>query len=201
MEKILNFLRELTGFSQSGASILGKIMRAYTPKKHGHKVVRLAISVLIVLVISLNTLPAIGGGLAINASYQQPSIDTRTVDSVQSPVNFAAESRGFSWFHTGADLVANTGTPVFPIMEGRVIAVNHDFLGYGNHVIIKHVDSYESLYGHLSKIDVHVGQKVVLSTKIGEVGSTGLSTGPHLHLEIHQNGVLVNPADLVPEVK
>jgi len=68
-------------------------------------------------------------------------------------------------------------------------------------VIITYAGDLESLYAHLSKINVEKGQKVFMDTVIGEIGSTGFSTGPHLHLEVKQNEKLVNPADIVPGVR
>ncbi len=65
--------------------------------------------------------------------------------------------------------------------------------GYGNHIIIDHGYGYESLYAHLKTMDVKKGQKVKKGEKIGGIGSTGLSTAPHLHYEVHYNGKAVNP--------
>jgi murein DD-endopeptidase MepM/ murein hydrolase activator NlpD len=144
----------------------------------------------------------IGGTLALALETPiKPTIDVTTVSVVQTPVEFTYESRGLSWYHAGADLVASTGTPVKPIMAGIIKEVNFGNFGYGNHVIITHAGNLESLYAHLSKISVEKGQKVFLDTVIGEVGSTGFSTGPHLHLEIRQNEKLLNPGDLVPGVR
>jgi murein DD-endopeptidase MepM/ murein hydrolase activator NlpD len=86
-------------------------------------------------------------------------------------------------------------------MAGTVRATNYDLFGYGNHVIVMHEEGYESLYAHMSEIEVKPGQEVKNETVIGGVGSTGLSTGPHLHLEVRQEGQLLNPAELVPGVK
>ena len=69
--------------------------------------------------------------------------------------------------------------------------------GYGKHVIIKHKKGYKTLYGHLSKIEVAKGQKVEAGEKIGELGSTGRSTGPHLHYEIIKYGKRINPKKYV----
>lgn len=144
----------------------------------------------------------IGGTLALALETPiKPTIDVTTVSVVQAPVEFTYESRGLSWYHAGADLVAKTGTPVKPIMAGVIKEVNFGNFGYGNHIIITHAGNLESLYGHLSKIKVEKGQKVFLDTIIGEIGSTGFSTGPHLHLEIRQNEKLLNPADIVPGVR
>ncbi|MBI3559289.1 M23 family metallopeptidase [Candidatus Gottesmanbacteria bacterium] len=159
--------------------------------------------VLAAIIVVSHSLSNMGGNLtlALATPAVEPVIDVTTVELVQKPVDFSYESRGFSWIHSGADLVAQTGTPVKPIMAGTVKETNRWYFGFGNHVIIDHGAGLESIYGHLSKINVEAGQKVTLNTVIGEVGSTGFSTGPHLHLEIHQNGNLVNPADMVPGVK
>ncbi len=167
-----------------------------------HQIRRASSLVLITLFISvilMRNIANIGGNIAF--ASPKDVIDATTVASVRLPMNYDYESRGFSWFHAGADLVAKTGTSVYPVMTGTVKAINYDYFGYGVHVIVEHFDGYESLYGHLSKITVKPGQKVDLNTELGKSGSTGFSTGPHLHLEIRQNGQLVNPADIVPGVK
>jgi murein DD-endopeptidase MepM/ murein hydrolase activator NlpD len=96
-------------------------------------------------------------------------------------------------FHPGLDIVAPTGTPIFAAAGGRVIFAGPK-AGYGNAVDIDHGNGYVTRYGHASKIDVKVGQVVLPGEPIAEVGSTGRSTGPHLHFEVIVNGVQVNPA-------
>ena len=65
--------------------------------------------------------------------------------------------------------------------------------GFGNCIILKHGNGFETLYGHLSKILVSVGQQIDIGQEIGNIGSTGRSTGPHLHYEVHRNGQKINP--------
>lgn len=198
MAKLIKSLRELTGFTKTGRSHLGKLARTFLPHQHIKQGVGVVIISLASGVFFIHQLGNIGGVLAVNP---QPVIDVTTTHSVQAPINYEYESRGFSWIHSGVDLVASTGTPIHPIMGGSVKAVNYDPFGFGLHVIIAHDEGYESIYGHLSQIEVKDGQKVNQATELGLSGSTGFSTGPHLHLEIHQNGSLINPADLVPGVK
>ncbi|HZK97592.1 MAG TPA: M23 family metallopeptidase [Prolixibacteraceae bacterium] len=95
-------------------------------------------------------------------------------------------------FHYGMDFTAATGTDVFATGIGVVKSASRE-TGYGNTVIIDHGFGFETLYGHMSKIDVKVGQKVNRGDVIGLVGSTGTSTAPHLHYEVSKNGVKVNP--------
>ncbi|WP_407429321.1 peptidoglycan DD-metalloendopeptidase family protein, partial [Treponema sp.] len=98
--------------------------------------------------------------------------------------------------HTGVDMACPTGTPVRSAMSGTVVVAGWSNV-FGNYIIINHGNGYQSLYGHLSKIIAKKGQSVDSSTKIGLVGSTGYSTGPHLHFTVYKNGQLVDPLSLL----
>jgi murein DD-endopeptidase MepM/ murein hydrolase activator NlpD len=95
-------------------------------------------------------------------------------------------------FHPGLDFKGKTGDPVKCTASGRVIFTGRAG-GYGNCVRIRHTNNLETWYGHLSRITVKEGQQVMLGQLIGKVGSTGRSTGPHLHYEVRRNGKAVNP--------
>jgi len=95
-------------------------------------------------------------------------------------------------FHYGMDFTAPTGTVVFATGNGIVKEVGREG-GYGNTILIDHGYGYETLYGHLSRINVKVGQSINRGDIIGLVGSTGASVGPHLHYEVMKNGQKVNP--------
>lgn len=95
-------------------------------------------------------------------------------------------------FHFGMDFVANTGTNVHTTGDGIVKNISKS-AKYGNVIEIEHGYGYSTLYGHLSKFNVYVGQKVKRGDIIGFVGNTGISTGPHLHYEIHQDGKAIDP--------
>jgi murein DD-endopeptidase MepM/ murein hydrolase activator NlpD len=99
-------------------------------------------------------------------------------------------------FHTGIDFRADTGTPVRASMDGTASVVGNNRI-YGLHIILSHGNGYTTLYAHLSAFSVKQGDRVSQGVKIGEVGSTGYSTGPHLHFGIFQNGKWVNPIDLL----
>lgn len=94
--------------------------------------------------------------------------------------------------HPGIDLRGEVGTPVHATADGKVIVAGRDG-GYGNLVEIDHGHGLSTRYGHLSQIDVKVGQRVRIGQVIGKIGSTGRSTGPHLHYETRINGQAVNP--------
>ena len=97
-------------------------------------------------------------------------------------------------FHSGMDFSANVGTPVYATGNGVVRKAGWEGL-YGNCIHIDHGFGYVTRYAHLSKIDVRVGQKVVRGETIGKVGTTGKSTGPHLHYEVMVKGQIVNPVN------
>ncbi|MFN3554728.1 MAG: M23 family metallopeptidase [Bacteroidales bacterium] len=106
--------------------------------------------------------------------------------------------------HTGVDFTAPTGTPIYAPGNGRVITVERNRHGYGMMVVIDHGYGYQTLYAHLSRFNVRVGQEVKRGEVIGFVGNTGVSTAPHLHYEVIRNGRQVNPVnyffnDLSPE--
>lgn len=97
-------------------------------------------------------------------------------------------------FHAGMDFSANVGTPVYATGNGKVVKAGWEGL-YGNCIDIDHGFGYVTKYAHLSKIKVRAGQQVMRGEIIGEVGSTGKSTGPHLHYEVHVKGQIVNPVN------
>lgn len=95
--------------------------------------------------------------------------------------------------HSGLDFTAPVGTPIFSTGKGKVVAVEFNGGGYGNHVIIDHGYGYQSHYAHMSRFNCKVGQEVNRGDMIGYVGNTGKSTGPHLHYEIIYNGEKIDP--------
>jgi murein DD-endopeptidase MepM/ murein hydrolase activator NlpD len=106
---------------------------------------------------------------------------------------FGARQAFRSWkAHTGLDIAARWGTPVYVTADGVVESVTWRS-GYGKSIIVDHGNGVKTLYGHLSAYKVRTGQKVKRNDKIAEVGSTGLSTGPHLHYEVRVNEICQNP--------
>lgn len=99
-------------------------------------------------------------------------------------------------WHYGTDLKLQIGDTVSTVFDGIVRIVKNDPRGYGNYVLVRHVNGLETLYGHLSEQLVQVGQVVKAGEPIGLGGNTGRSTGPHLHFEIRYQGNAINPSDL-----
>jgi murein DD-endopeptidase MepM/ murein hydrolase activator NlpD len=99
-------------------------------------------------------------------------------------------------FHNGMDISARTGTPVYATMAGRVTFAGWSD-SYGYYVVISHSGGYRTLYAHMSVLRAKTGDYVEAGGRIGDVGSTGRSTGSHLHFTVYKNGVTVNPRSLL----
>lgn len=95
-------------------------------------------------------------------------------------------------FHNGVDMAIARGTPVYSSLAGQVVSTGFSPV-YGLHVIIKHHSGYQTLYGHLNSIFARPNTFVTSNTQIGTVGSTGRSTGPHLHFTVYKNGATIDP--------
>lgn len=146
------------------------------------------------------------------AGFNQASVffdtqETVTVDTTVEPSRFRwplatfGLSQQFSGGHQGLDMTNPAGTPIYPIAPGRVITSNSLFNGYGKHVIIDHGDGMTSIYAHMSRIEVQTGQVVGKMTELGTVGATGWATGNHLHFEILQDGIALNPMEVLPNIR
>lgn len=96
-------------------------------------------------------------------------------------------------FHYGLDFAAPQGTPIYATADGTVTTAGSTGNGYGNHVVINHGYGYETLFGHMVRVKVTNGQSVKRGEVIGWVGSTGKSTGPHCHYEVHKYGDKIDP--------
>ncbi|MDO8618333.1 MAG: M23 family metallopeptidase [Candidatus Daviesbacteria bacterium] len=130
------------------------------------------------------------------------SIITKITPQVTWPVSgvitleFGESDFPYQILHTGIDIAnpyGKIGDPIHPFMEGTVTYAGEIWWGFGKHIMIDNGNNISSLYGHLSKIYVYKGQKVKITDIIGEEGSTGWSTGPHIHFQINVFGIPVNP--------
>jgi murein DD-endopeptidase MepM/ murein hydrolase activator NlpD len=101
--------------------------------------------------------------------------------------------------HAGLDIAADTGTPILAADEGEVVEAYWNEVGYGGLIVVEHPSGYQTWYGHLSRIGVEAGEHVARGQQIGRMGSTGYSTGPHLHFEVRQDGQLRNPLSFLAE--
>ena len=99
--------------------------------------------------------------------------------------------------HDGVDIAAPSGTGVFVSAEGSVLRTGYEPAGYGRFAEIRHPNGMTTLYGHLSRLDVASGDRIEAGSRIGLVGSTGRSTGPHLHFEVRRGDRQVNPVKVM----
>jgi murein DD-endopeptidase MepM/ murein hydrolase activator NlpD len=138
----------------------------------------------------------------VPAPAPQPTPGGKMTWPVKGPITspFGTRNDPFSGkpgqFHSGLDIGVGMGTPIHVPLGGRVsfAAVNG---GYGNHVVVDHGNGLQTTYSHLSAIEVRVGEQVSPGQEIGKVGSTGYSTGPHLHFEVKRNGQFLDPVKVL----
>lgn len=109
-------------------------------------------------------------------------------------------STRFSNYHPGIDIASGLSMPVHPIIDGEVVETGFNIWGLGNTVTIAHENGFKSMYAHMGRIFVKVGQKVTSENTIGGVGLTGKTSGPHTHLEITHNGNYIDPQTILPEL-
>ncbi|HZE86988.1 MAG TPA: M23 family metallopeptidase [Methylomirabilota bacterium] len=125
--------------------------------------------------------------------YKEISINSNWPAFGVVTLEFGESDLPYQPLHTGIDIAGRTGDPVTTFMKGKVTYVGDLSWGYGKHIIIDNGDNVSSLYAHLSEVNVKVGQDVKSGDVIGLEGSTGWSTGPHVHFEIRVFGIPVNP--------
>ena len=126
-------------------------------------------------------------------SFGWPTPGYKRITSPFGPRTYTLNGRKVSSNHKGIDIGAPSGAKIVASNGGTVVTSAYNAGGYGNYVIIDHGGGKMTVYGHMSKRGVSVGQSVTKGQQIGKVGSTGRSTGPHLHFEIRINGTAVNP--------
>ena len=181
----------------------GTLVARFARHIFGHKNVGKAFGAVISIVAILSAYfpPAqssLAQGNPETTIIQSENVVLKTEKGTQYPTNPIRITQGYGFFHPGLDLDGLTGDAIKPIKKGRVINVAKSKFSYGNSIIIDHGNGLTSLYAHLSKIEVNKDQEVTTDTKIGEMGSTGRSSGDHLHLEVTLNGKKVNPVSILP---
>lgn len=135
-------------------------------------------------------------GESLQKMFLKNPVDFRYISSGFTTGRRYVEAFNVSTGHRAIDYAASLGTPIRAIGDGVVTSAGWNRSGYGNLTSIRHNGTYSSNYAHQSKMYVKAGQRVKQGEVIGAVGSTGFSTGPHLHFEIVQNGTKINPLTL-----
>lgn len=190
---------------------IGEWIKVESPESLNHYVGKFSISVKDVHEINGSS---ITWGEYIFIPYSQQYIKELEAQGVGKE-NLASQKSDFVWplsnvtsisspfgkrhgrLHTGTDMPAVKGTPILAVMDGRVLATCYD-TGLGYNIYLEHRDNFFTLYAHCSKFHVKVGDFVKQGQVIGMVGSSGVSTGCHLHFEIRYNDIPLNPLDFLP---
>ena len=182
-------------------TMLGKIVRHISSHKSAKKFFA---ANMVVAVVAGSFLPTrLNGVQAANRDVQpseamiQVQNTLITQRSIQYPLETIKVNQGYGFFHPGVDLEGGIGESIKAIKAGKVVEADYTRDGYGNTILIDHGNGLTSRYAHLSKIEVKVGDMTTTNTEIGQVGTTGRSTGSHLHLEIRQNGFPLNPLSVL----
>lgn len=143
-------------------------------------------------ILAANQLPAEETILAT------PKPELKTERTVDKPIE-GVLGQGFHAFHRAIDILAPIGTEIKPIDQGEIVEVSLGRIGWGNTVVVEHERGLSSRYAHLDEIRVIEGEKITKDQVLGTVGMTGWTTGPHLHLEMYENGRAINPLEILPD--
>lgn len=187
---------------KSKSNPISKIFRRVLELKRTRQAVGVNLATALII-LSLVQTPAIANGMIQNNTEDSqlkaatPVITTQT--TFREPVP-GYISQSYSWHHPGIDIAGNDNSLIYPVAPGRVVEIENGRFGYGLNILVDHGDGIVSRYAHMQEVDVALNQEVTKDTVIGHVGSTGWSTGPHLHLEIYQNGRTTNPVSFFPDV-
>lgn len=183
-------------------SFLGKIARHISTHKKTRKIVVANMAAVVIAGTFIPSVQAQGNSIQnfnvqADATVLEAQNSLKTQKAIIFPLAYVKINQGFGLFHPGVDLGASIGDSIHPIKAGEVIEAGYTRDGYGNTILIDHGNGMTSRYAHLSKIEVTKGEEVTTNMEIGKVGITGHSTGPHLHLEVRENGVALNPLTIV----
>lgn len=195
--------RSVVNKKYRSGTLVGKVARHISEHKNARKVFAANMAAFFVVGTFLpgaqaQTVQNTIEGNEVGETIIQTQNTLKTEKSLQYPLENIKVNQGYGLFHPGLDLGAEIGVPVKPIKAGVVTEAGYVTLGYGNTVLIDHGNGLTSRYAHMTKVEVDRGEKVTTDTEIGKVGISGRTTGPHLHLEIRQNGVALNPTQVLP---
>ena len=178
-------------------TILGRFVRHITGHKSAKKVFATNMAA-IAIIASFSPAVKTTTVLASDEPIIKSTTQLVTEKGIQLPVSYLKINQNFGFFHPGIDLGGRVGETIKPIKSGVIVEAGYTRDGYGNTILIEHENGLTSRYAHLSKIEVKTGDKVSMDTEIGKMGLTGHTTGPHLHLEIHEDGKAINPLTVLP---
>jgi len=198
IREYFSYLKKIAKDKRFSGNPLSKVFRRVFEAKRIRQVFGInLLAIAIATGIASPSISAFSSGEVEITNISPQVIQLTTQNSIRWPVESVRITQGYRRFHQAIDLAEPLGSPVYPITEGRVESISWQRFGWGNHIIIDHGSGFKSLYAHLSKVLVKEGQKVDKNTVIGLIGTTGWSTGPHLHLEVYDNGQPFNPLTIL----
>ncbi len=195
--------RKLIRRKYRSGSLFGRIARHFSEHRSTRKVV---VANMAAFAVIGSYLPMAQAQDVLSLSHSEQVEETviqaqnilTTQKSVQYPLEDFRINQRYSYFHPAVDFGANIGDSIKPIKAGAVVEAGYSNDGYGNTIVVDHGKGLASRYAHLDEIEVDSGETVTTNTEIGTVGITGRSTGPHLHLEVLQDGTAINPLSVIP---
>lgn len=195
--------RSVVNKKYRSGTLIGKVVRHISEHKSARKVFATNLAAFFIVGTFLpgaqaQTIQNSIGSYQTDETIIQTQNTLKTEKSIQYPLANIKINQNYGIFHPGLDLGAAIGDVVKPIKAGQILEAGYTTDGYGNTVLIDHGNGLTSRYAHLSIVEVSNGEKVTTETEIGKVGITGHTTGPHLHLEVRQNGVALNPILILP---
>jgi hypothetical protein len=195
-EPIIPSINHIKRKYKKGTILSGYIRHLFDHSK-GKSLLHAGIALLAAGVVMMpHTTSTITEAVAADVIIQtEPTLVTQK--SVQKPLTNMKVNQNYSFFHPGLDLGSPVGEPVKSIRKGTVVFAGYTRDGYGNNVVVDHGQGAQSLYAHLSSIEVKAGQSVDMDTVLGRVGKSGRTTGPHLHLEVRVEGRNINPFTVI----
>jgi murein DD-endopeptidase MepM/ murein hydrolase activator NlpD len=179
-------------------TFLGKIARHLGDHKSARKIFAGNLAA-VVVATSFFPVTKVDAFTQVDETVIETENPLNTQKGTQFPLENYKINQSYNFFHPGVDIGADMNDPIKAVKSGEVVEAEYSRDGYGNTVVINHGKGLTSRYAHLSKIEVSVGDTVTTDSEIGKVGITGHSTGPHLHLEIRQNGFALNPLTVIPK--
>lgn len=180
-----------------GGHPFSKFFRSAFENKQARKFIGASLTVLIMFSGVMGNILAANETEVEPVLIEAPDTEVATVTNLEKPLN-GIVAQGYGGFHRAVDILAPVGTEIRPITKGKVIEANFWRLGWGHTVVVDHGEGLVSRYAHLRDIKVIEGEEISEDYVLGTVGMTGFTTGPHLHLEIYENGRAVDPLAVLP---
>jgi len=181
-----------------GSHPISKVFTRTFESKKAKRFVGIGLTVFIMLFgVMGNILATNATQIADQTLIMVPDNQVITVVSLYQPLE-GMIVQGFHGLHKGIDILAPLGAEIRPIAQGKVVEASLGRIGWGNTVVVKHERGLKSRYAHLRDIKVVEGQEIKQELVLGTVGMSGWTSGPHLHLEIYQNGRTIDPITVLP---